>query len=446
MKNQISKDFMGVEPIGKLLKKLSLPAMVGMLANALYNLVDTIFVGHGVGPMAIAGISVAFPIQMLVGAFALTFGVGAASISSRRLGEKNEKAAAKAAGNAIVMTIITSLLISLIGLLFLDPILSFLGASETILPFSRDYLSIILYGALFVSFSMCSNNLIRAEGNAKASMFIMLSGMVLNIILDPIFIFGLKLGIRGAALATVISQVVSSIIALSFFLKKKSILQFTRNSFKLSFKLIKETVLLGTSTFIRQIGTSIITVLMNNILGVHGGDAAIATYGMINRLAVFFLLPSFGVNQGLQPIAGYNYGAKFYDRVKKVLKLSTIWTSLIGLSGSVLCVLFPRTLLGMFTTDETVLSMAVPALRIVMSTMTFVGIQACGATYFQSIGKSAPAILLGLSRQFLVLIPVLLILPNLFGLVGIWLSFPIADLVATIITSVYTLSSLKKLK
>ncbi len=439
------KEFMGIEPIGSLLWKLSLPATVGMIANALYNLVDTIFIGQGVGSLGIAGVSIAFPLQMIVSALAQMFGVGAASIVALKLGEGDEEAAAKAAGNAMIMAISVAAVYAILGSIFIDPLLNFVGATDAIRPYARDYLSIIYIGSIFLSFAMCCLNIIRAEGNAKEAMLIMLIGTLLNVVLDPILIFGFKMGIRGAAIATIVSQMASTTFALRFFLSGKSVLNLTRSSFILKFSVVKQTILLGTSTFIRQIGNSIVAILMNNFLGIYGGNEAIAAYGMINKLTIFFLMPMFGIVQGFQPIAGFNYGAKKYTRVREVMKYTMIVCSIYGLVISIINIIFSRQLLLMFGSDERVIAIAIPALRLLMSTMVFIGIQVTGSTYFQAIGDSLYAIIFGLSRQFFILIPILLILPNIFGLTGIWMSSPIADIIATLLTTIGVTLALKKL-
>ncbi|MBK5200871.1 MAG: MATE family efflux transporter [Spirochaetaceae bacterium] len=439
------KEFMGVEPIGSLLWKLSLPATVGMLANALYNLVDTIFIGQGVGSLGIAGISIAFPLQMIVSALAQMFGVGAASIVALKLGEGDEESAAKAAGNAMIMAVGVAAIYAILGSIFIDPLLNFVGVTEAIKPYAKDYLSIIYIGSIFLSFAMCCLNIIRAEGNAKEAMFIMLIGTILNVILDPILIFGFNMGIKGAAIATIVSQMSSTAFSLRYFLSGKSVLNLKRSSFVIKFTMVRQTILLGTSTFIRQIGNSIVAILMNNFLGIYGGNEAIAAFGMINKLTIFFLMPMFGIVQGFQPIAGFNFGAKKYSRVRQVMKYTIIVCSLYGLFISIINITFSRQLLLMFGADEQVLKIAIPALRVLMSTMVFIGIQVIGSTYFQAIGDSVPAILFGLSRQFFILIPILLILPQMFGLIGIWISSPIADIIATLVTTIGVIVALKKL-
>lgn len=445
MKNN-PHEFLGTDKITPLLFKLSIPAMIGMISNALYNVIDTVFVGHGAGSLAIGGLTIAFPFQLIIGAFALMYGVGVASVISRRLGEGKPEEAVIAASNAFILTFFTSFLILIFGELFLEKILNIFGATEDILPFAIDYMKIILLGAPFLSFSMCSNNILRSEGAAKVAMTIMIIGTALNVVLDPIFIFGFGLGIKGAAIATVISQMCGSLYALSYFLRGKSSLNFHIRLFKLKFVYIKEIILLGLATFIRQIGTSAMALAVNNMVKIYGGDLAIATFGMVNRFLTLVLMPIFGMNQGLQPIIGYNFGAKKNDRVKAALKVTVLITTMIGFIFSFVALIFPRILLTMFTTDQELLDMGVVALRIIISTMLFLGLQTCGTTYFQAIGKSLPSIFLGMSRQFIILIPLVLILPRFFGLIGVWIAFPSADILASIITIIWLLVDIKKMK
>ncbi len=444
MKNN-PHEFMGTDQITPLLFKLSIPAMIGMISNALYNVIDTVFVGHGAGALAIGGLTIAFPFQLIIGAFALMYGVGVASVISRKLGEKKPEEAVAAASNAFLLTFITSLLILLIGEVFLTKILLFFGATEDILPHAIDYMRIILLGAPFLSFSMCANNILRSEGAAKIAMNIMLIGTLLNVILDPIFIFIFDMGIKGAAIATIISQMTGSLYALSFFIKGKSSLKFELKYFKLKLIYIKEIILLGLATFIRQIGTSFMALAVNNMVKIYGGDFAIAAFGMVNRFLTLVLMPIFGMNQGLQPIIGYNFGAKQYDRVKQVLKVAIFITSSIGFIFSIVAFIFPEVLLKMFTTDPNLLQISSQALRIIISTMVLLGLQSCGTTYFQAIGKSIPSIFLGMSRQFIILIPLVLILPRFFGLIGVWFAFPSADILASLITGLWMIIDIKKL-
>jgi putative MATE family efflux protein len=440
------RDFLGTDDMKSLLLRLSVPALIAMLSNALYNLIDTIFVGRGVGTLAISSLSIVFPLQMIIGAFALMFGVGAASISSIELGKKDNEAASNAAAGGITIAMIVAVLIMIISLSFIDPILMALGASEASLPMAREYANIILCGLLFLSFAMVGNNLTRATGDAKTAMKSMLLGTITNIILDPIFIFGLHLGIKGAAYATIIGQFLNCIYLLNyFFIKRHYALELHRRHFKLRAALVSKTIVLGTATFVRQLGTSAIALVANNLLGAFSGDVAIASYGVINRLGTLFVLPIYGLNQGVQPIIGYNFGAGKTERIKEALKISIKWALLLGLLGEVLLQLFPHQLISMFGDDPILISTAVPALRIYSAALLFVGIQSLGATYYQAVGRGIPSIILGLLRQFILLVPLMFLLSGLLGASGIWLSFPISDFSSAVITGVFLIFAVKKL-
>lgn len=425
---------LGVDPIGKLLIRLSVPATIGMMVNALYNFVDTIFVGRGAGPMAIAGLTIAFPIQMLLMGVAQTYGVGGASIVSRRLGEGKEDEAASVAGSALVISFLSAIALSALGLIFLDPLLKAFGASDAILPYSREYMSVIFLGSPFLAIAMTGNNLSRAEGQAKIAMMTMIIGTGLNIILDPIFIFTLGLGIRGAAIATVISQFFAFLYIVSFYKRGGSQLPLVKKSFIIKFTYVKEMVLLGIPTFVRQAGMSLLAIVINNSLRLYGGDISIAAYGMINRVMMFIFMPLFGIVQGYQPIAGYNFGAKNYDRLAQVNRIAFMVTTGMALFGFALIQLLPGFLMGMFTTDNELIAVAVSAVRKMTIALPLIGIQIIGGTYFQSVGKAGPAMFLGLSRQFVFLIPLVLVLPQIMGIDGIWYSTPIADLLSTALT------------
>jgi putative MATE family efflux protein len=437
---------LGVDPIGKLLIQLSIPATIGMVVNAMYNFVDTIFVGRSAGPMAIAGLTIAFPIQMLLSGFAQTYGVGGASIVSRRLGEKRDVEAASVAGTALTASFFTALLLAILGLLFLEPLLKAFGSSENILPFAREYMSVIFLGTPFLAVAMTGNNLSRAEGQAKIAMMTMIIGTGLNILLDPFFIFFLGLGIRGAAIATVLSQLCAFIYIVYFYKRGGSHLPLKRSSFVLKFKIYKEIVLLGIPTLVRQAGTSILAIVINNSLRFYGGDISIAAYGMINRLLMFVFMPLFGIVQGYQPIAGFNFGAKKYKRLAEINKLSFAVTTIMSLFGFAVLQILPRFLMEMFTTDRELINVSVDAVRKMTVALPFIGIQVIGATYFQSVGKAGPALWLGLSRQFVFLIPLVLILPPFWLVNGIWFATPIADILSTLMTVIWFVYSWKKME
>lgn len=434
------------DSIGKLLLKMSIPATIGMIVNALYNLVDTIFVGQGVGPMGIAGLTIGLPIQMLIGALGMTFGTGAASIISRRLGEKRPDEAAKTAVNAFVLAFISSLSIMILGEIFIDPLLIAFGATDTILPYANEYMQVILLGSFFLSFSMVGNNISRAEGQPKIAMLTMIIGAGMNIILDPIFIFGLGMGIRGAAIATVISQFFSFTFIMRFMISGKSHLPLKWSYVKLDTAIAKEINTLGLPTMVRQGGMSALALVINNVLRYYGGDFGIATYGMMNRLFMFTLMPIFGIVHGYQPIAGYSFGAKLVDRLKEVNQKAMMTTSFMSFIGFMVLQFGAELLIRMFTSDETLVQMAVPALRISSSALFLLGLQVIGSTYFMSVGKAFPAFFLSLSRQFIFLIPLVLILPRFFGLNGVWYALPLADVLSVIVTMTWFSISWRKTK
>ncbi len=432
------------DSIGRLLLKMSIPATVGMLVNALYNLVDTIFVGQGVGPMGIAGLTVALPIQALIGALGISFGTGAASIISRRLGEKRPDEAARTAANAFSLAFVFSVAIIIAGEIFIDTLLIVFGATETVLPYGREYMQVILIGAFFLSASMVGNNISRAEGQPKISMLSMVIGAGLNIILDPIFIFVLDMGIRGAAIATVISQFCSFLFIMRFMVKGKSHLPLKWSYIKLHLPTVKEINILGLPALVRQGGMSVLALVINNVLRHYGGDFGIATYGLINRLFMFVLMPIFGTVHGYQPIAGYSYGAGLVDRLSEVNRKAVLVTTAMSTCGFLFIQCFAGILISMFTDDARLWAMAVPALRIGSGAIFLLGFQVIYSTYFMTIGKAFPAFFLSLSRQFIFLIPLVLILPNFYGLQGVWFALPLADLLSVIVTVVWFMISWQK--
>ncbi|MDN5341425.1 MATE family efflux transporter [Oceanotoga sp. DSM 15011] len=434
------------ESIGKLLLKLSLPATIAMMVQALYNFVDTIFIGRGVGTLGIAAISIGFPIQMVVMAFGQMIGIGGASIISRSLGAKDKDKAELTFGNMVSTGIAMGLIITIFGSLFLDQLLSLFGATETILPYAKDYMQVIIYGSVFFVLGMIFNNTVRAEGAANISMFSLLISAGMNIILDPIFIFTFDMGIRGAALATVISQIIGFSFLLLYYLTNKGILNFNFNPFKWNFKIIIETFAIGSSAFARQVAGSVMAIVLNNLLAVYGGDLSIAIYGVINRLIMFTLMPLFGVAQGYLPISGFNYGAKKFDRVKEVMSLSMIVTSIFSTTGFIILQFFPHFLIGIFSKDLELISQGAPALRIASACIWVVGFQVIGSSLFQAIGKAGPALILSMSRQILIFIPMAFLMSNLFGLLGIWLSFPISDGLSALITLYFVLKENKIMK
>jgi len=438
---------LGEERISKLLVNLSVPATIGMMVNALYNLVDTIFVGRGVGALAIGGLTIAFPIQMVIMAFAQMIGIGAASAISRSLGAKDIEKADYVAGNSFLCIIVLSSIIAAIGLIFTEPMLRFFGSTETILPYAKDYITIILWGSIFSSFAMSSNNLIRAEGNAKVAMATMLIGAILNIILDPIFIFVFKMGVKGAALATVISKFISFLYVLTYLYSGKSSLKVKLHHLKPKMNIIIEILTVGSAAFARMVTGSIVAIVVNNSLRIFGGDMALIIVGIVHRVTMFVFMPLFGVVQGMQPIVGFNYGAKKLNRVKETLKLSLIATTVIATFGWLIIELFPFTIISVFTRDAEIIEKGSSIMRMVISVIPVIGIQIVGAALFQSLGKAVPSLILALLRQVLLFIPLVIILPRVLGLglLGIWIAYPAADVLSVVLTVLFLRSELKKM-
>ncbi len=426
--------FLGTEKIFPLLIKMSLPSAIGMITNALYNIVDTIFVGHGVGPLAIAALAVVFPLQMIVSSFAQALGVGAASIASRRLGEKRPEAAAQAAGTAYSAVMVVTLIFVVIVFLFMKPILVLFGASEIILPYAMEYTSIVAAGFFFFSMSMCASTLVRAEGNAKTSMIGMIIGGVTNMILDPVFIFGFGMGVKGAAIATVISQIVSCAYLLMFYLKGRTSLLLKPANFLINWPCLRESSILGIPAFVQSAGLSILALIINNTLGRYGGDDAITIYGMIFRLNSIIILPVIGVAQGFQPIAGYNYGARSFDRVRVSLRVAIFTAFCVAFCGFLIMMTIPSICLKLFISDNRLITEGSRVLRIMALFIPLAGVQITGSTFFQAIGKPTESFILGLSRQFFILIPLVVLLSRLFGVDGVWMSYPMADFLSTTLT------------
>jgi len=414
------------ERVGRLLVSLSTPAMIGMFVTALYNVVDTIFVGRGVGTLAIAGIAIVFPIQMVVMAIAQMLGIGGAAMISIALGAGDYPKAEKTFGNVLMLVVGFGIIMATLGNIFIDELLRIFGASNTILPYSKDYASIILYGTVFFSFAMTSNSIVRSEGRAIMAMVSMLVSAILNIILDPIFIFGFGWGIKGAAWATVISQFAAVIYLVIYFSAGKSSLKIKPKDLLLETKIVTEILAIGSASFLRQISTSIMVIFMNHTLRIYGGDLVIAIFGIMHRILMFISMPIFGIAQGLQPITGFNYGAKRYEKAKRVLHLSIQATTIIGITGAVIIILFPRILLSVFTTDQNLIEIGSRALRIFIIALPFTGFQVVGTTLFQAIGKARQALELTVGRQ-VVLIALVFLLSHWFQLDGIWVAFPLAD-------------------
>ncbi len=429
--------------ITNLLFKFSAPAIIGMMAGALYNIIDTMFVGRGVGSLAIAALSIVLPIQLIIIGIGSMIGVGSASMISRALGRNEKNVAQNAFGNAFVLNLLISAFCMIFIYAFMDKFLVFFGASVQVLPYARDYAYITLIGFVFLSFSISSNNYIRAEGNPRAAMYVMAIGAILNIILDPIFIFVMHMGIKGAAIATVISQAVSSAYVIFYILFGGSVFKLKLSVFKARFSIMREILFVGFPSFITSAMASIITLIFNRLLLFYGGDLYIAIMGIGLRMLSLIQMPLVGITQGFSTIVGFNYGAKLYSRVKKVLGTAVAWTIIIAGTGFLVMMIFPRFVISFFSSDTDLINKGIKILRLVIIFLPFVGVQMLGGGLFQAIGKATPALVLTMSRQILFLIPAAFLLPLVFGLNGVWLAVPVSDFLSVAITGGWMFREIK---
>ena len=433
-----NQQILGTEPVGKLLLKYSLPAIIGMMVNGLYNVVDRIFIGNmpGVGPLAITGLGVTMPIMTIIIAFGMLIGIGTNTNISLKLGEGKKDEAEKFLGNAVTLALIIGLTIMVIGLIFGDQILQLFGASEGSLEYAKAYVNVILLGTVFNLIAFVFNTTIRGDGNPKLSATIMVVGCVLNIILDALFIFVLNIGIRGAALATIISQCVTALWGLTYYTKGKSNLKLHKYNLKLNKSLVLTIAAIGAAPFAMQLAASCVQIISNNALRTYGGDLAIGAMATINSIITMVGMPIVGISQGAQPIIGFNYGCKKYDRVEKTLKLATI-TATLGLGiGWFIVQFFPEPIVSMFNSNTELVSISVDGIRKYLFMMPLIGISMIGSNYIQSIGNAKQAMFLSLLRQVLLLVPMMLILPKFLGLNGIWFAQPTADVISFIVTFV----------
>lgn len=437
MKTNHSSEFLGTEKISKLLFSFSMPAFIAMLASGIYNIVDTIFIGKGIGTLAVGGVGIVFPIQTLYNAFAQMISIGAASAISRSLGEKKDDCANQVTTNAYILTILISLLLMIISYFFINPILFFFGSNEELLVYAHDYLMISILSIPFNALALLSSAVFRAEGNIKVSMMVVLIGAVFNLALDPLFIFTLNGGIKGAAFATVIAQALASLFALFYIFSHRSIVRFEKKYLIPSLAISRSIISVGFSAFARNGATSLFALITNSTLRTFGGTQSITAFGTVNRIISFFFLPIMGINQGLQPIISYNYGARHSDRIKQALKLALIYTTIIGAIGSLVGILFPTMAIRLFVKDEQLISEATFVLRIQLLFYWTIGLQMVASTFYQSIGRAIPALFLSILRQFIILIPLIFILPRYtsLGINGVWYSFPISDFSAFLISA-----------
>lgn len=446
MTNTKQATALGTEPIRKLLIRYAVPAIIAMTAASLYNMVDSIFIGQGVGPMAITGLALTFPLMNLAAAFGSLVGVGASTLISVKLGQKDYTTAQCVLGNVVVLNVILGLAFTLVVYPLLTPILYFFGGSEATISYATDYMEIILFGNIITHLYFGLNAVLRSSGNPQQAMYATIFTVVVNALLDPLFIYGFHWGIRGAAIATIVAQLLSLLWQLHFFNNPNRLLHFHRGIFKLKRRIVVDSLAIGLSPFLMNTAACFIVILINQGLKRYGGDLAIGAYGIVNRLAFIVVMIVMGFNQGMQPIAGYNYGARLYPRVDHVLKLTIFCATCVTTFGFLVGELFPEAVVSIFTSDTELIARSARGLRITVIFFPIIGFQMVTSNFFQSIGMASKAIILSLSRQLLILLPCLLILPLFFQEEGVWYSMPVSDLLASLIALFMLLRQFKQFK
>ncbi|MDR2138029.1 MAG: MATE family efflux transporter [Tannerella sp.] len=444
--NHSSSLKLGTAPVGRLLTGYAIPAIIAMTASSVYNMVDSIIIGHGVGTMAIAGLALTFPLMNLAAAFGSFVGVGASTIISVKMGQRDYESANQALGNVLVLNIVIGIAFTALCFPFLDSVFRFFGASDRTLVHAREYMEVILIGNVVTHIYFGLNAVLRAAGHPKLAMYTTLTSVVVNCILAPLFVFGFGWGIRGAAWATVIAQLISLAWQIVHFLRPDQLLHFRKGIYGLKRKLVSRIFAIGLSPFLMNLCSCLIVILINRGLKTCGGDLTIGAYGIINRIIFLFAMVIMGLNQGMQPVAGYNFGARDYRRVTQVTNLTIGWGMGIATFGFLICHLFPATIIGWFTSDAELIRTATYGLHIVFAVFPLAGFQMVATNFFLSVGMSGKAIFLSLTRQALFMIPCLIVLPQFFGVLGVWISLPVADFTASALTAFMLFRELGKLK
>ncbi len=437
---------MGTERIPKLLKQYAVPAIIAMTASSLYNMVDAIFIGHGVGPYAISGLALTFPFMNLAAAFGTLVGVGASTMASMLLGQKNYDIARKVLGNVVVLNFIIGLLFTIVALVFLNPILYFFGASENTISYAREYMEIILAGNVITHIYFGLNSLLRSAGHPKKAMAATIMTVLLNAVLDPLFIFTFDMGIRGAAVATILAQIVALILVVVWFCDKRELIHFERGIFRLEKRIVKDSIVIGLAPFLMNFVACFVVILINMRLKTYGGDLAIGAYGIVNRISFVFIMIVSGLTQGMQPIAGYNYGARQMSRVYEVLKKTLLYATVVLTIGFLIGELCPGLVVAIFTDDPELVEKSIKGMRLVVGMFPLVSLSMVIGNFFQSIGKPKQAIFLSLSRQLIFLIPSLWLLPLFFDIAGVWVSFMVSDFLASVVAVILLLNFIRKNK
>lgn len=424
----------------------AIPAIIAMTASSLYNMVDSIFIGHGVGALAISGLALTFPLMNLAAAFGSLVGVGASTLISVKLGQKDYDTAQRVLGNVLVLNVIIGLLFTVVTLIFLDPILYFFGGSDATVGYARDYMVVILLGNIITHIYLGLNAVLRSAGYPQKAMYATIATVLVNTLLDPLFIYVFDWGIQGAAIATITAQVLALIWQFKLFSNKNELLHFHKGIYRLKKKIVYDSLAIGMSPFLMNLAACFIVILINQGLQKYGGDLAIGAFGIVNRLVFIVVMIVMGLNQGMQPIAGYNYGAQQYLRVRKVLIVTIVAATFVTTFGFLVGMLMPELAVSIFTTDEELIRLAAKGLRITVVFFPIIGFQMVTSNFFQSIGMASKAIFLSISRQVLILIPCLLILPRYYGQFGVWVSMPVSDITASLIAGSMLIWQMKKLK
>lgn len=444
--NAIIPTELGTERVGRLLRQYAVPAIIAMTASSLYNMVDSIFIGQGVGPYAISGLALTFPLMNLAAAFGTLVGVGASTLLSVLLGQRNYDVARRVLGNVVILNLAIGVLFTVVALAFLDPILYFFGASEQTIGYARDYMVIILLGNAFSHLYFGLNSMMRSSGHPKLAMSATILTVLLNAALDPLFIFVFGMGIRGAAVATILAQLVSLAWLIYRFTDRRELIHFESRIFRLDWRIARESLAIGLAPFLMNFVSCFIVIFLNQSLKKYGGDLAIGAYGIVNRVAFLFLMICMGFTQGMQPIAGYNFGARQYDRVKEVLWKTMGLSVAVMTFGFLVCELFPDPVVSIFTRDEDLVRHASRGLRTVMLSFPLVGVQVVVSNFFQSLGFAGKSIFLSLSRQLIFLLPLLVVLPPWLEIRGVWMSLPISDVIAFAVALVMIVRFIRNFK
>ena len=452
MRTQDSPLSLGTDSLSSLLWRYAVPAIIAQVSSSLYNIIDSIFVGQGVGPMAISGLALTMPVMNLSAAFGAMVGVGSSALTSIRLGQGNKRAAELILGNVVLLNVVMGVAFMALGLFFLDDLLYLFGASDESIPYAREFMRVILIGNVITHLYLGLNNQLRVTGYPQKAMHTMLLSVVLNLVLCPLFIFVFKWGIAGSAWATVIAQTVALGWQLHHFSNRQNFLSFRRDSFRFNRDIVRGTLSIGMAPFIMQCCACVVVIFVNNTMQHYGGDLAIGAYGIVNRVAFLFTMVVMGLNHGMQPIVGYNYGAKNYERVRRILFMTIGWATIVTTVGFLVCQLFPEYVVRLFAKEDgsgdatQLITLASHGLQAILIAFPIVGFSMVVGNFFQYIGKAKRAILLSMTRQLIFILPLLVVLPPLWGQDGVWYSIPIADTMAMLLALVLLIYQLRKLR